>query len=159
MNPINTCITEGICGQTLGSLVNPILNKIASTEILEAATECPIESLMTGNVQFSKDSPLDILEMFLSEETEAMAKYLEKPNSNAEYANRKLTRLVKAQQAIQTIREAKTEVWLHIYPHIRAAQKEFGLAGNVQINFPLRFDVKETLYLDFIAGRATAWRR
>lgn len=159
MKEINTCFTKDICGQTLGALINPTLKKLAGLDTLEAVAECPIESLMTGNVQFSKNTPLDILEVFLSEETEAMAKYLEKPNVNTEYAKKRLARIAEAQNAVHTMRINKSEVWLHIFPHIRAAEREFGLAGNVQINFPLRFDVSETLYLDFITGRATAWMR
>lgn len=159
MKAIDTCITKPFCGQTLGALINPILERIAGLETLGAIAECPIESLMTGNVQFNI-CQLDILEDFLSEETEAIAKYLQKPNANAEYAKKKLSRLVVVQKAIQTMRTDKCEIWLqHIYPLIRAAQREFGLAGNVQINFPLRFGVNQTLYLDFINGRATAWMR
>jgi hypothetical protein len=159
MERINTCITKPFCGQSLGSIVNPTLKDFAQTQVLEAVTEYPIEALMTGNVRSAENTALDILESYLSEQTESMVKYSQRPDANQDYLKKQLTRIATAEQAVESLRKSKTEVWLYLYQCIKAAERQFCLFGYVTINFPLRYDVQGTCYIDFINGRAQVWKR
>lgn len=152
---VNTCISP----IPLGQIVNPVLKKLGKLQTLEAVQSYPIESLMTGNVRTGDTTPLDVLEEFLSGETESIAKYAVKPEANNEYVKTRLRDIAEVQEAVKNLRKNKTEVWLHLFRYMRAAEKEFGLCGSVTINFPLRHDVPGTCYIDFINGRAIAWKQ
>ncbi len=159
MERINTCTAKDITGQSLGSIINPQLKDIAKTQVMEAISEYPIEALMTGDVRSGDRTPLDKLEEYLSEQTEIMIKYSLKPDANQNYLKNELRRIAIAEEALETLRKSKTEVWLYIYSCIRAAEKQFGIAGNISINFPLRFDNNETIILDFINQKAMVWKK
>lgn len=152
---VNTCFSP----IPLGRIVNPVLEKMGKVEAVGAVESYPIDSLMTGNVRSGDVTPLDILEDYLTEQTESMVKYYQKANANQDYLKKQLARIAKAEEALEELRKSKTEVWLYLYECIKAAEKELGLAGNVTINFPLRFDVKETFNIDFINGEAQIWKR
>lgn len=155
---VNTCITQPFCGQSLGSIVNPLLKDFAQTQVMEAFTEFPITALMTGDVRTGDNTtPLDLLEDYLNEQTESMVKYSQRPDANQDYLKRQLQKIATAEASLEQLRKAKVEVWLYLYQCILAAERQFGLAGNITINFPLRLDVKETINIDFINGRAQVW--
>lgn len=156
---MNTCITKPFCGSTLGQLINPIMKDVAQTQVMEAVESYPIEALMTGDVRSGDITPLDSLGDYLSKQTESMVKYSQKPNANQDYLKKQLIRIATAEESIEQLRKSKTEVWLYLYSCILAAERQFGIAGNIQISFPLRFDVTETINLDFVNGRAQIWKR
>jgi len=131
--------------------------KMATARIIEGLYEVPIEALMTANVRTGIHTPLDTLENYFNRQREDLKKYVSKPSFSKDFADRKNTEIERCEEALDMLRRSKVEAWLHCYPVIQQAEREFGLLGAITINFPLRYDNVNAANLDWVTGRAHVW--